>query len=1052
MPKSAQYVISWFPEQRAYLVNEQGNGAAIAVPEGESWRQWLGEHRSFAFHGRNGQINVLKEKRSRGGDDYWYAYQRHGKQMLKRYAGRSAQLSMERLEEIAALLAMGEDEATRENTQAERTASIINPAQFEPLLVTKLQLPRMQKSLLRREHLWQALDKGLDYRLTVISGPAGYGKTTAVAQWITERSSHPDFPRVAYIALDEGDNDPIRFWRYVIAACQKFQAGFGKEALDLLLASRLPPFEALDLLLASRIPPFKPLDMMITVMLNELSQLEQPCVLILDDFHVIDAQQIRETLSFFLEHLPISLHLLLLVRGESALSLTRMRARNQLLDIYPPYLGFSLEETGAFFKQELPFTLSTKLLREIYERLEGWPTGIRLLASRLQTAESEQEVEHMLASFTGSHWSLQDYFFQEVVRTLPQELQAFLLQTSVLPRLTAALCDVVLEREDSAKMLEALHNSDLFIIPLDATGEWGRYQTLFSEAMQQEARKRLGEERLRKIAEAASQWYEQHNYPVEAIETALNASAFRRAANLIQQYVESKQQSSTPTIPELYDLKWWLERLPEEELERKPDLCVQYAMILLFTLMENPRLTQPKERIYQLLQVAEQKWRDANNTAKLAEVFSFRSMLARQEGKMLQAVTWAKESLAWLPPENRIWRTIALTVVGFGETRDGNLKLARKYLLEALILSEQQGNRLYARASRGMLSWVSSEQGELHSAAEQFRQLQAEARMQEDYDDVARTQLGLAQIHYQWNQLEEAKEATQEALAIGERMGMEDFLALGTAKLALIEHAESQTAQARQRLLTWLAGRTMPQTPHSYHLYREVQATLARLYLATGDLLSVERWFESIEQREETLPRTQRQHEQLLKARFLLAQQETEEAIEQLEQLSAATQATGHSGLQREAQAILVLAYFQQGRRERWKQQLLELLATTRSENYLRLYLDLGEEMAERLRELLPCISDKTLLSYARRILAAFDKGTGASDAKAGEAVLLEPLSAQEQKVLRLLAAGNSNAEIARELVVSVNTIRTQVQSIYRKLNVNNRVEASEAARKLGLV
>lgn len=1037
MPKSAHYLVSWSPEQENYLFIEQGNGVASSVPKGESWQQWLGEHRSFSFHGRNGQINVLKEKRSRGGDGYWYAYRRQGKQMLKRYVGRGAQLSMERLEEIASLLAM-EEEATKAGP-LKAPVVVEAQAQFEPLLMPKVQLPRMQKSLLRREHLLQVLDKSLDYRLTVISGPAGYGKTTAVAQWIAERSSRRDFPRAAYIALDEGDNDPIRFWRYVIAACQKFQAGFGKEALDLLLANRLPPF--------------KPLEMMLTALLNELSQLEQPCILILDDFHGISSPQVRETLSFFLDHLPTSFHLFLLVRGEPLLSLTRMRARNELLDIYPPYLGFSLEETRAFFEQELPFALSTKMQRQIYKRLEGWPTGIRLLVGLLHVVESEQEVEHRLAAFTGSFWSLQDYFFQEVLSTLPEELEEFLLQTSILPRLTAALCDAVLERDDSSMLLQALHNGDLFIVPLDATGEWGRYQALFAEAMQQEARKRLGEGRLCRVAAAASLWYEQYGYHDEAIETALNASAFTRAANLMQQYMENKQQSSTVTIPipELYDLKRWLERLPEEELERKPDLCMQYAMTLLFMLMENPRDRERKERIYKLLQVAEQKWRDANNTAKLAEVFSFRSLLARQEGKMLQAVTWARQALAWLSPENRTWRTIALTVVGFGETLDGNLKNARKYLLEALILNEQQGNLVYARANRGMLSWVSIEQGELHHAAEQFRQMQAEARMQEDYDDIARTQLGLAQIAYQWNNLEEARQATQEALEIGERLGMEEFQALATARLALIEHTQGQTTQARQRLLAWLAGRTTPVTPHSYHLYREVQATLAHLYLAGGDLLSVERWFESIERREEPLPLLQRQREQLLKARLLLAQGETRTAIEQLERLSAAAQETGHFTLQREAHVVLSLAYFHGGRREQGQQQLLELLATTRSENYLRLYIDQGEEMADHVRELLPHISEKMVLIYARRILKAFDRGTGASSvqAQAVEAVLLEPLSAQEQKVLRLLAAGNSNAEIARELVVSVNTIRTQVQSIYRKLNVNNRVEASEVARKL---
>ena len=260
--------------------------------------------------------------------------------------------------------------------------------------------------------------------------------------------------------------------------------------------------------------------------------------------------------------------------------------------------------------------------------------------------------------------------------------------------------------------------------------------------------------------------------------------------------------------------------------------------------------------------------------------------------------------------------------------------------------------------------------------------------------------------------------------------------------------------QARQRLLTWLAGRTTPTTPYGAQLLREVQAVLARLHLASGNSIAVERWFESIKQREEALPLLQQQREQLLHARLLLAQGETGTTIEQLERLSAATEQTGHLSLCMEVQVVLALAYLRQGTREKAQQQLLALLRTTQSENYLRLYLDEGEELADLLHGLLPQIREKTLLAYTRRILNAFDRESGASDSKAqpAAALLVEPLSAQEQKVLRLLAAGNSNAEIARELVVSVNTIRTQVQSIYRKLNVNNRVEASAVARQLGVV
>ena len=774
MPKNAQYIVSWSPEQADYLLRTAENEAPRSVSEdGAGWLKWLEEHRAFAFHGRGGHLNLLKERRNRGSEGYWYAYQRHEGRMLKRYVGRDEQLSIARLEEIATLLA-NRDHAKQEpgtqtdhiavhgsgtsrraiavqpvsnienvatgtpasqsNTHITGSSTTAIPMQFEALLLPKLQVPRLQKSLLPREHLLDLLDKGLEHKLTLIAGPAGYGKTTLVGQWITRQRARANSPCIAYLALDEGDNDPISFWRYIIAACQQFRPQLGQEALQLLLAHRLPPF--------------KPLHMMLTSLLNELSGLEQPAVLVLDDFHVIGPSQVTETFSFLLDHLPTLCHLIMLIRGDPPFSLARLRARNELLDIHPPYLGFSLEETRAFFAQELSFTLSPQMLRQIYERLDGWPAGLRLLARELHGSDSSQKIEQVLSIFAGSSWSIQDYFLSEVLHTLPTEQQEFLLQTSILPRLTASLCDAITERRDSARQIEALLGGDRFLIPLDSTGEWSRYHSLFAQAMQQEARRCLGDALLRHLAARASVWYEEHGLLAEAIETALNAAEFARSASLLRRFVAGKQLGNALALSELYNLKGWLDRMPPEELERHPDLCIHYAMILLFVLMEESRFPAGKERVEHLLQVAEQKWRDTNKIAKLAEVFAFRALLAHQEGKMLQAVTWARQSLAWLPREDRTWRTVNLTVVGIGEILDGQLDNARPILLEALSLNELQGNRTYARAVRGMLGWVSFEQGELRHTCEQLRQIQAEARIQEDRDDIARTQVGLARIAY----------------------------------------------------------------------------------------------------------------------------------------------------------------------------------------------------------------------------------------------------------------------------------------------------------------
>lgn len=1039
MPKGANYTICWSHEQGKYLLRdvEKGEDSSLS-DEGEDWLKWVGEHRAFAFHGRNGHLNMLKERRR--GEGYWYAYQRHGREVVKRYVGRNEQVRMELLEEIASSLGNKDAVGRMDDGTVVEDKTTTSSMQFEPLLMPKLQLPRLQQSLLRRERLLRLLDRALECKLTVIAGPAGYGKTTLVNQWVAECSTQTDSPHIASVILDEGDNDPLRFWRYIIAACQGFREGVGKEALELLLAHRLPPF--------------KPLHVMLTALLNELSQLEHASVLILDDFHAISSPQIIETLSFFVEYLPTSFHLVILIRGDPPFSLARLRARNEVLDIYPPQLAFSWEEAQAFFKRELTFPLAVKPLRQIYERMDGWPTGLRLLARDLRQTYSADDIERTLAAFAGSYWSIQDYFLNEVLYTLPTEQQEFLLQTSGLPLINASLCDVLMGRADSKQRIDALHGGDLFLIPLDGTGVWNRYHSLFAEAMQQEARRRLGNERLQLLAARASSWYEEHGHLAEAIETALNATDFMRSAQLIKQFIESKQQGLAPTIPEWYSIKRWVERLPEEDLERHPDLCVYYALSLLFAVMEGFYFPQGQERIEHLLRVAEEKWRDANNTMKLAEVFAFRALLARREGKILQAVTWAKQSLAWLPQEDRTWRNLDLTVVGIGEMLDGQLTRAYELLLEALKLSELQGNTIYARATRGMLSGVRLEQGELRHATEQLRQIQAEARVQEDRDDIAHTQLALAQIAYQWNNLQDAEQAALEALEIGKQVNEEEFQAHAIIRLAYIEHACGQSIQAEQRLMTWLACVQTPTSPFSYQLFHEAQLALAHIELVNGNLGAVEHWLAHSEGNQGILPLLQRQRKQLLQARLLLAQGEISTAIEWLEGLRAAARRTEHVLLQLEVQVVLALAYARQGLQIKAREQLHELLVLAQSEGYVRLFLDEGEEMATLLRGQLPYLHEKALLTYTRQLLNAFalEIGTSALEITSGAALLLEPLSQQEQKVLRLLAAGNANAEIARELVVSVNTVRTQIQSIYRKLNVNNRVEASSIARKLELI
>jgi len=801
-----------------------------------------------------------------------------------------------------------------------------------------------------------------------------------------------------------------------------------------------------------REPSFKPLEMMLTVLLNELSQLEPPAVLVLDDFHVLHRSPIIEELSFFLEHLPGTFHLMMLLRGDPPLPLARLRAQDELLDIYPPHFAFTSEEVRAFFEQTLTFTPMPDTLRQICERVQGWATGLRLLATALTRTGYSKDIDGLLTAFGGSHWSIQDYFRNEVLHTLPLSLQTFLVQTCILPLLSAALCDDILERTDSLQQMTTLQAGDLFLLPAGGNGEWSMYHSLFAEAMQSEAQQRLGDTWLRHLAARASLWYEQHGFLAEAIEMALKSTEWKRSSNLITQFIGARQQRQVPTVPEWYTLCRWMEHLPEDELEHHPDLCLHYAMSLFFIQMDHASGTGEKEHIYRLLQGAEQRWRDTNEATKLAELFSFRALLASQEGRILHAVTWAKQSLVWLPKENTPWSTLNLTVVGMGEVLNGDLNTAQGYLLEALAISERQGNTAYARTTRGMLSWLSFERGELHRTAEQFRHMQIEAGEQEDRDDIARAQLGLAQVEYQWNHLSEAELAAQDAFMMSTQMHVEEIQARSVIVLARIDYARGNTLQAQQRLITWLVRVQAASTPQHYQCVREVQAALAHIQLLSGDVVAAERWVAHSEHAEKNIPLLQSQREYLLRLRLLLSKGEITRVIAELGSLLAATIKTEHVSLGREVQILLVLAYGRGGLDVKAREHLQKLLNGTRNEGYLRLFLDEGEELASLLRTLLLHLREKAVMAHVRYLLHAFAQECGIQESISESVLLPDPLSAQEQKVLRLLVAGNSNREIARELIVSINTVRTQIQSIYRKLNVNNRVAASATANQLGLL
>ena len=1031
MPRVAQHALIWSTESNSYTLSARGSANHDSIQEEDTlWLAWLAVRSSFSFQGKHGHMTLRKEARPRG-EGYWYAYRNQGRKTAKLYVGRDIDLTIARLEATAQTL----NTITAEKHAVAEAQVMGETAQQPPLLAPKLHLPRLHSSHILRERLLVRLDAGLERKLTLLSAPAGFGKTTLVSQWLAGRkiSSSADHPLLsaAWVSLDSGDDDPVRFWRYVITACQSFQTNLGKPALALLLTERASWHLSF---------PQPDLEAILTMFLNEVSQVPVRGVLVLEDYHCITSPQIHEALTYLIDHLPATLHIVIITRSDPPLPLARLRAHDELIELHAADLRFSLEEMRTFFQQATPFSLSPEIIERLEARTEGWVTGLRLLALALQGRILEQQVEDFLATFAGSHRHLLEFFVTEVLGAQPETTQLFLLQTSMLARLTGSLCDAVTGRDDSELLLEALERANLFLQPLDGAGQWHRYHMLFAEAMQHEARRRLGEDALRSCFDKAGCWYEQHGMLAEAVEAAFSARDFARAAILIERLVGERQIMESR---ELHTLRRWMVQMPEVVMEQHPSLCLYHAVALAFS---PDRLTPATfERVEASLQMAERAWRADGKLAKLGEVLAFRSLMSTWQGEIVQAATFARQALVWLPEEEVLWRGTSLSIVAGGEMTMGQLNTARKMMLDALALCEASGNRFAVRASIITLGEIYYGQGELRRAAELYRQILSEAEDDNDMADRERALVGMAQISYEWNELETARQQAQEALELGKRVADEFHQERSLLLMARALHARGETQRAKHILLTMLAQTPIFSSTRSPALYREVLACQAQFSLTEGDISAVQRWNATRTSYDEAFPRIMQEQEELLAARLLIAQGQAEEAIHTLERcLLEARKAERIRGTL-VIQLLMALAYARQKQAQKARSLLREVLTLAHNEGYQRLFLDEGEPMADLLRATLPEIQEKPLIMYTHTLLRAFAHPSTYTQ-------IIESLSPQEERVLRLLASGQSRQEIARELVVSINTVKTHLQRIYQKLNVSSRQQAREAACSLHLL
>lgn len=906
------------------------------------------------------------------------------------------------------------------------------PVSANDLVYTKLVPPQLRSQRVARSALLGRLDAGLDCKLTLVSAPAGFGKTTLVADWLAHRrldqtspgsSPQPSATRAAWVALDHGDNDPSRFWRYVVAACQSIERDIGAPARNLLRVSARPDYEAA-----------------LTMLLNDLAQLQHQSVLVLEDYHLITTKQIHEQLAFVLEHLPPTLHLVLLTRNDPALPLARLRAQGQLHELRAEDLQFSLAETEAFLRQVLPYQLPGEAIAHLQERTEGWAAGLHLIALSLWRHHDIERAAQALVAVSGRYRHIRAYFGAEVLQTQPEPIQMFLLQTSTLGRLTAPLCDALTGRSDSAAVLEYLERANLFIVPLDEAGHWFRYHALFAESVQHLARRRLGEQAVAECCSRASQWYEQQAMPAEAIEAALKAKAYARAVVLLERMIGPNHFQEQF---EYHTLRRWLGTLPPELLADHPRLCLRFAMLSLFS--ADRRSPTFRAQMEQSLSMAERCWLAEGNHAAVGTVRAARAIGVGELGEPIEAGRLAHDALAWLGEHDHNWRAGCLRLIGGAQLLEGQALEARRTLQDACAQFDAAGNRYGLRAALLKLGDACVLSGELRQAAELYRAVSLAEGVELSDKGVALA--GLAQLSYEWNALDPAEHEAQAAYQLGIRLADEPLQVRAALVLARVQHARGRTAPAQQLLYALIARIRHPL------LLRALEAAHAQLALATGDLAAMRRWQAAASQHYEDLPEAQQEREALIIAGMQSAQGAHGLALQLLDDWRARARASGRARSELEMLVLSAAIYSAQADRQAAQQALLAALARAQPEGYVRLFLDEGGLLDEPLRAIVSDAGEE-VDKYARSLLhSGVDEWAGARAAPSlTPSRSINHLSQQERRVLQLLAAGQANQQIADALVVSINTVKTQLKSIYRKLNVANRVEACIVAQRLGLL
>ncbi|MCB0109276.1 MAG: AAA family ATPase [Caldilineaceae bacterium] len=928
---------------------------------------------------------------------------------------------------------------------------------MDVLLQTKLLLPPAQENLVLRQRLVDQLQRAAHCRLVLVSAPAGFGKSTLLASWLQQRTH-----AVAWLALDELDDEPLRFWRYVTAALATVVPDLAEQSREW--------FHAPDTSLSRTLP---------SLLINALASCTGRLTLILDDYHVLSEPSIHQGIDFLLDHLPAQCQLVISSRVDPPLALPRLRARNQLCEVRTDDLRFGHSESARFLRERMGLLLDERDIQTLDARTEGWVAALQFTGLSLQKLAGEQAMRHFINQLTGRDRHVVDYLMTEVLDRQTPALQHFLLHTSILGRLSAPLCNAVLESDNAHTLLATLERANLFVVALDNERQWYRYHHLFAELLRNRLKQVVPPAERAELHTRAYRWYRAQGMVDLAVTHALAGGEQRAAAELL--------------TPQVYDSQWrpngflrirrWADRLDDAVLQEYPRL--------LFAALEANLLTFRAEQVERYLFLLE------THAALPADV---RALLMNTQANLLRiqrANTEAKQLLRdamTTAPEDdfhaqlSVKQQMAILLFEMGEVQEGTAMLH-----EVVDLAEAVGHLFTGLITGGYLSLFMMGQGRLHEAEILIRQMLAKAEQQQIEVTVTTSMLyiGLSILYYEWNDLAQASLFCERGLAQSELMELGDMLWQGyqmQAQIALYKNDVAQLTHLREKakeLLQRLAVNPIAAALHRFYDFFE-----ADIALRLGDLEAVATWATQYPLWNEAIE-TDLWFLYELYIRFILAQHDTQQPSDRplasllplLQTLIHHVEAIGMEQAAIRFHNLLAQCYWRLADKNRALDEVAAVLQRAAGEGYIRTFLDEGEAMyqlltayrstllspestqdgtrtkptpaiAAYLDQLLNAFAEEPTMQHGARPAAPSPAAQreGVANPVDGAALLPEALTEREREVLQLVVDGLTNQEIADRLVISLGTVKRHISNIYGKMGVSHRTQAVAQAQALQLV